>query len=42
MYSEQKHLTIPLKDGPQTDTHTQKEMGPVGLYSALQLGGKAS
>ena len=43
MYSEQKHLTIPLKDGPQTDTHThtQKEMGLVGLYLALQLGGKA-
>ena len=36
MYSEQKHLTILLKDGPHTDTHTQKEMDPVGLYSAPQ------
>ena len=27
-----------LSDWPQTDTHTQKEMDLVGLYSALQLG----
>ena len=27
-----------LSDWPQTDTHTQKEMDLMGLYSALQLG----
>ena len=34
--------TVLLPDWPQTDTHTQKEMDLVGLYSALQLGWEAS
>ena len=32
----EKHLTILLNRlAPHTDTHTQKEMDPVGLYSVI-------
>ena len=41
-YSEQKHLTILLKDGPHTDTHPKRN-GPRGsLFGPSAQEGKAS